>query len=399
MFAIVNVVRLLRGIAVVCAVALLSQPSHAESRAFVVGINDYSKWPRLRTAVNDAKSVEEMLRAANFTVMRVTDVTIPQFGEKWQEFLSSIKAGDLAFVYFAGHGYQIDGANYLVLKDTPTGEVGEEVIIQASFNFHELMQQLQERQPAKTIYILDACRTSPVQGKGASSRFRQLRGFALGEEVAGTFVLYSAGPGQEALDYLQDANEANSVYARRLLMLLKTKDLGLDAIAVRVRTQVEEDARSISPPHLQVPAYIDGIRRGQYLWSRLEESDKAIGPDARITSGTVVRLGGFATWDDNCQTRPAPRIAVTGRPRYGRIITRFEMFTIGGAHAGTASCTNTSQKGIAVYYGIDDAHRGSTAVDRVQLTVKHWAISPSVEIPETFTIDLATKNSSRTTGR
>jgi hypothetical protein len=388
---------LLRVVGVLCSLVLMSQAGKAEKRAFVTGINAYDKWAKLRTAVNDANAVAELLHTSGFVVTRAIDPTYEQFDKEWREFLTSLQAGDLIIVYFAGHGFQIDSANYLVLRDTPKADAGENALIPAAINFHELMQQLQERQPAKTIYILDACRTSPLEGRSASAGLGQLRGFAVGQEVDGTFVLYSAGPNQEALDYLKDPNERNSVYARRLLGLLRIKDLGLDAIAVRVRTQVEEDARTV--PHEQVPAYINGIRRGQYLWDRLEAADKALSPNARITSSTVVRLGGFATWDDNCQSRPAPRITTTARPRYGRILTRFESFTIGGKHSGSVACEKTAQKGIGVYYAIDDAYRDSTAVDRVQFTVKHWAIAPVVEAPESYSVDLATKHSRRTTGR
>jgi hypothetical protein len=173
----------------------------------------------------------------------------------------------------------------------------------------------------------------------------------------------------------------------RLLPLLKTKDLGLVDIATRVRVQVEEDVR----PHPQTPAYIDGIKGGQYQWDRLAPTDKAPPPDKTITSKTVLRLGGFASWDENCQSRPAPRITTVSRPRYGRIFTRFEAFIAGGTHLGAVSCDGTTQKGVAVYYAIDDAHKDSRMAYSVEVLVKHWSISPSGEVPVTFRIDLATR--------
>jgi hypothetical protein len=378
---------------------------HAESRAFVAALDAYDTndtWEPLRTAVKDATALEEVLRAAKFQVTRATDVTLADFSKRWEEFLNSLQPDDLAFFYFAGHGFQVDGVNFLVLKDSPAPPPAatEAAHVQGALNFYELMQQVQLRRPARSVFILDACRTSPGPGSKASARFGQLRGFAVGEEVYGTFVMFSAGSGQSALDsLLRDGDKpVNSVYARRLLPLLKRADAGLNQIATSVRTQVEQDARSDTPPFEQSPAYIDGIKGGQYRWDRLGPAEKAPPADKTVTSATVMRLGGFATWDENCQSLPAPRIATVSRPRFGRIFTRFELFTAGGTQVGI-SCEGTQQKGVGVYYAIDDAHKNATAVDSVQLTVKHWSVSPAAEVSETFSIDLSTRIIRNTTER
>ena len=294
---------LLRLALAVCALALLAQVSHAEKRAFVVGGNIYDNLPPLRTAVNDAKAMDETLRAAGFTVTTLIDATRSQFGDRWREFLNALQPGDLVLVHFAGHGIQVDGGLYLLLKDTPSVNAGEGKFLEGSINFYEFVQELHAREPAKSIFIIDACRNSPFD-KSPKARFGQQLGLVVLDVIYGTFLLYSAGPGQMALDQL-NTTAANSVYASRLLPLLKTKDLGLHAIATRIRVQVEEDARSLEN-HQQVPAYVDGIRGGLYNWDRLEPSEKPISPDARITSSTVIRLQGFASWDTNCQSRPAP---------------------------------------------------------------------------------------------
>jgi hypothetical protein len=376
---------------------------HAESRAFVAALNTYDKkdvWEPLRTAVKDATALEEVLRAAKFQVTSATDVTLADFSKRWAEFLSSLQPDDLAFFYFAGHGFQVDGVNFLVLRDSPAPAPAatEAAQVQGALNFYELMQQVQQRRPARSVFILDACRTSPGPGSMASARFGQLRRFAVGEEVYGTFVMFSAGSGQSALDsLLRDGDKpVNSVYARRLLPLLKRPELGLNEIATNVRVQVEKDARSDTPPFEQSPAYIDGIRSGQYRWDRLGPAEKAPAPDKTVISATVMRLGGFATWNENCQSQPAPRIATVSRPRFGRIFTRFESFTAGGTQVGV-SCDGTLQKGVGVYYAIDDTYKDSTAVDSVQLTVKHWSVSPSAEVSETFIIDLSDRTSRMTT--
>lgn len=374
-----------------------ASPSYAERHAFVVGINTYDRLDKLTTAVNDANAVAEVLAASAFKVVRVTDTTSTQFADRWRAFLAALGPGDTAVFYFAGHGFQVDGANYLILKDAPGPEKGEVALIESSLNFHEIMEQLEARELGRTIYILDACRVSPFQNRGAKAPKGQTRGLAPIESLYGAFVMYSAGPDEEALDYLSDPKkEQNSVYARRLLALLQNKDLSITDVATNVRVQVEKDASSIK--HRQRPAYFDGIT-GQYFVARAESGGKPLAPSARVAGENVIRLGGFASWDTNCQSRPAPRIVTTSPPRFGRIFTRFETFTIAGQHGGDVTCTRTTQRGVGVYYAVGEASRSSTAVDTVEISVRHWSVVPSVSASEVFDIDLATRYSRRVSSR
>jgi hypothetical protein len=204
--------------------------------------------------------------------------------------------------------------------------------------------------------------------------------------------MYSAGIDQSAFDFLRDAGkEANSVYVSRLLPLLGTVELTLVDIAKRVQVQVEEDVKSVSTT--QRPAYFDGIL-GAYYLTQLD-GVSPLGPTEHIPGGNVIRLGACATWDSNCKSRPAPAIKLTGTPpKYGRIITRFETFTPSGKHFGV-SCEKQSERGVGVYYVIDDASKDSTAVENVQFSVKHWSIAPATTANESFMVDLAARYSKR----
>jgi hypothetical protein len=387
--------RLLFFLALVCGAIVLPQASRADKRAFVVGTNNYVSVPVLGTALKDAGATSQALREIGFATTLVTDATLSDFDEKWREFLASLKSGDIVLFYFAGHGLQVDGANYLLLKDAPKvdgSDAGDEAILEKSLNFHEIMQQLEVRKLAASIYILDACRNSPFESKSAKSKLGQARGLARVESVYGAFIMYSAGPGEEALDYLTDPRtESNSVYTRRLLSLLKSIDLSLVDVAKRVQVQVEEDARSVK--HQQRPAYFDGIL-GQYYVSRPDAPGKPLDPSDRIAGENVVRVGAFASWDSACQSRPAPRVNVTSTLRYGRVLTRYETFTVAARHFGNP-CDKSTQRGIGVYYIIDDAYKDSPEIENLKFDVKHWSVAPATTVNEQFNIDLATKYSKR----
>jgi Caspase domain len=381
----------------VCLAALLivtgPRTSCAEKRAFAVGIDHYGAVNTLRTAIADAVAVSMSLNDLGFTVELLKDPDRAEFDRKWSAFLGTLHPGDVVAFYFAGHGMQVDGANYLLPKDTPGPDAADTAILEKSLNFHEVMEQLEARHLATTLYILDACRNNPFKPAGAKrarSTLGQTKGLAPMESVYGAFVMYSAGPDEQATDSV-DERDVNSIYVRRLLPLLRTANLSLVDIAKRVQVQVEEDARSVSVR--QRPAYFDGIV-GQYYLGQL--AGRTLGPAERIPGDNVVRLGAFATWDSSCKSRPAPRINVTAAPKYGRIITRFETFVVGGLHFGNL-CEKSTQRGIGVYYIVDDANAESTAIDQVQFAVKHWSVAPVTTVNEGFEIDLATRYGKRTT--
>jgi hypothetical protein len=373
-----------------------SDVGHAEKRAFVVGVNSYRGLPPLKTAINDAAAVGKALAALNFVVSTVQDPGQPEFERAWREFLNTLRVGDAVAFYFAGHGVQIDGANYLLLKDSPGPDGGETAVLDTAVDFHELMQRLELRGLAATLYILDACRNNPISTSRAKADRGQARGLARIESVYGAFVMYSAGPDEEAIDYLRDdRSETNSVYVRRLLPLLSTPQLSLVDIAKRVQIEVDQDAQTIS--RTQRPAYFDGII-GHFYFNEFGRGGKPLEATERIVGDNVIRLAAFATWDSNCQSRPPPRIRVLEAPRYGRILTRSESVAIDGVHFGNA-CNKSTQKAVGLYYVIDDANKDSKAVEGVKVAVKHWSVTPSTTVDETFEIDLATKFAKRMTRR
>jgi tetratricopeptide (TPR) repeat protein len=90
--------------------------------AFVVGINRYSMLDsgrQLGTALNDAELIAQTLKQLGFAVIEGRDVTRSEFNQKWQEFLNEVEPGGVAAFYFAGHGVQVGGMNYLLASDTP----------------------------------------------------------------------------------------------------------------------------------------------------------------------------------------------------------------------------------------------------------------------------------------
>jgi len=245
-----------------CLLALGASPeAHAAKRvAFVVGIDAYDNLPeqqQLKKAVNDAEAIGEALVGLGYDVHKADNVGRLDFLRQWQLFLNRLEPGDEAAVYFAGHGVEIDGQNFLLPRDVPRVASGEEEVLKASgLSLAALLDQVRDRHPQIGLYILDACRDNPfVDGTGRG--IGGTRGLARVEPPSGTFIMFSAATKESALDRLSDNDpNPNSVYTRTLLPRLKEAGRITD-IARDVRREVRELAASVG--HVQTPAYYDEV--------------------------------------------------------------------------------------------------------------------------------------------
>jgi formylglycine-generating enzyme required for sulfatase activity len=246
-----------------CTIAVfIAGPAHAEKRlALSVGVDVYDNLPaieQLQKAVNDARAVGAALRQLGFDTAIEENVARLAFTRAWQRFLNRLEPGDTAALFFAGHGVEIGGLNYLLPRDVPRVVVGEDrVLAEASIRFNTLMDDLREKKVRVALFIVDACRDNPFRD-GSGRSVGGTRGLARIEAAEGSFVMYSAGAGEQALDRLPGADTSpNSVYTRTLLPILASPGLSLQDIAIRVRRQVVEAARTAG--RKQTPAYYDQI--------------------------------------------------------------------------------------------------------------------------------------------
>jgi hypothetical protein len=234
----------------------------AEKRvAIVIGINEYDNLridQQLKKAVNDAKAVGDSLAAVGFEVLRGENVARLEFNRLWQRFLNRLEPGDTVAFFFAGHGVEIAGSNFLLARDAPRAASGEEDLLKGeTIGLAKLLDDLRARRPKVSLLILDACRDNPFPQPSGRS-VGASRGLARVEAPEGTFVMFSAGTGEAALDRLSATDaDANSVYTRRLLPLMMQPGLSLPDLAQELRRQVRELAGSVH--HLQTPAYYDEV--------------------------------------------------------------------------------------------------------------------------------------------
>jgi uncharacterized caspase-like protein len=240
-------------------------PALAARLALVIGNDGYQEVTRLEKARNDARAMGEALEALGFRVSLALDATRRDMNRAIEDFNGSVSEGDIAVFFFAGHGVEIDGENFLLPVDTPDAAGGQaDFIANEAIGLDNLLERMRSRGAQLNIVILDACRNNPFSGRGTRS-LGGAQGLARISAPQGTFVMYSADVGEAALDRLgeQDANP-NSVFTRTLIPLLKQPGLDLVDTAREVRRSVRQLASTIS--HQQTPAYYDAVL-GDFFFS------------------------------------------------------------------------------------------------------------------------------------
>src|SRR5579863_8736808 len=237
---------------------ILVAPAEAAKRvALVIGNNDYKNVPKLQKAVNDARVMGETLKQLGFSVMLAENQSRTAFSETLLAFDKAVETGDTAFFFYAGHGFEIAGQNFLLPTDVPAAAEGQEELVRdASILADRIIERLQNKKARTAILVFDACRNNPFERSGT-------RAVAGGGGLApmtqlpeGVFSVFSAGPRQTALDRLSNGDDnPNSVFTRTFARELLQPGENLVQVAQHTRRIVSELAETVS--HKQIPVYFD----------------------------------------------------------------------------------------------------------------------------------------------
>jgi hypothetical protein len=246
-------------------ILLLAGAAQADRRvALVVGNDAYAEVPQLLKAGNDAEAVATTLSAQGFEVILVQDADRREMNRRLSQFTGQLRPGDTALVFYAGHGVEIDGENYLLPVDIVAPDSGDsDFVASEAIALSDLLDRVRATGARATIAIIDACRDNPFETATGRS-IGGARGLGRVAAPEGTFVIFSAGAGQMALDRLSDADpDPNSVFTRALLPRLAEPGLELRDLVRATRLEVRELARSRN--HAQFPAYYDELLGAFYL--------------------------------------------------------------------------------------------------------------------------------------
>lgn len=242
------------------ALVLVIGYAHASTRriALVIGNDSYENVPDLAKARNDARAVAERLKALGFEVVQAEDVGRRAMSRAVVELENRIEKDDVVVMFYAGHGFAIDGRNYLLPVDIPEPAAGEEEIVKdEAFLADDLASRFRQKGASTAVLVLDACRNNPfdwTEKRGVGTT----RGLSRMAPPEGVFVLFSAGQNQSALDGLgENDSSPNSVFTRSFLKELDQPGRSLIEIAKATQVSVRGLAESVGAE--QSPAYYDQV--------------------------------------------------------------------------------------------------------------------------------------------
>ena len=241
---------------------IAGEPASADKRALVIGIDDYQNVTKLKNAAYDATKFAEQMNSFGYKTVLLTNEKANRQGIilAWQSLLDSLKENDDVVLFYSGHGVEIEGMNYIVPSNSPSGDDlrGAAALKLVLLSLPTMVSDLNKKPLDAMIWILDACRNNPFTTAGRA--IGTSGGLVNMEGPPGTFIFYSANFGQTALDRLHNdpPDERNSIYTRTLLRAVKAMpnapawDLAREIKPV-VRNLASQDA------HDQRPAYYDGL--------------------------------------------------------------------------------------------------------------------------------------------
>ena len=212
----------------------MAEKKYYRGKALVVGNDHYDQVkPDLDNAVNDAKGIFEAFRELGFMMMpEAYDVDIDGFDAMFEGFKSDLDKYEVGVFYFSGHGIEIDGKNYLVMQNTPIGDLAQSTI-RYSVDLQECIHKLHATKCKMIIVIIDACRNNPFEGKERGWGSVNLAPLFAPK---GTMIAYSTSPGEKADDFGMDGH---SVYTGALLKHLKEEGLEIETFFKKVRSTVD----------------------------------------------------------------------------------------------------------------------------------------------------------------
>ena len=221
-----QVAELIRRAQAAPAVAVAAPIKAINAHALVLGNSAYAGSARLPNPANDARAVAAKLRSLGFTVTEVLDTSRVRLAGALTAFSRSAARADLSLLFYAGHGVQVNGTNYILPVDMDMGDV-ESVVLQGI----SLNSVVEQYLPGDTkLVLLDACRDNPL---ARSSSRGVSRGLAPINVSKGTLIAYSTKDGATA----DDGASKNSPFTEALLDHLSDPD-DISVVLRKVREQV-----------------------------------------------------------------------------------------------------------------------------------------------------------------
>lgn len=280
----------------------------SERIALVVGNNDYLHGADLRNAVSDSKLMVATLKKCGFEVIALENAGIEKFYEGLDQFNRKAASADVGLVYYAGHGVEVEGNNYLLPVDanlTTRSQLRTQAV-----GLNVILQDMEDADLPVKLAILDCCRDNPLKRSWIISRSGNRGLGALSDESLPevSMVMYSARPGQVAYD----GENGNSPFSLALSSRLATPGLNVFDAFYRTADDVLRATGDRQEPWVKADGSAQAIRRLVFVpESAPTPVDVAPGSDRNppVTGGLAMAAN--AVGNQSKQTGAAPVLGNT----------------------------------------------------------------------------------------
>jgi len=248
------------------ALSAVADPAPSHKVALVIGNGSYAKEGTLRNPTNDAEDMCKVLKQLKFETLCYYDIkSRREFKNRIQEYVNRLRPTSAGLFYYAGHGIQVQGENYLIptaVELKSQADVEDETV---SVNY--LMAQLDGVKNSFNMVILDACRNNPW-ARGFRSRSR---GLAATNAPEGSIVLFATAANDEAFD----GSGRNGTFTKHLLTHLLTPGINVEQLIKRVSAGVQKETQA-EIGRKQTP-YVYSSFTGEFCFAGCEAAALAIG--------------------------------------------------------------------------------------------------------------------------
>ena len=280
--------RIAAALALLCCATTLALAEPGRRVALVVGNGAYQNAPALPNPPNDARAVAQALRDLNFEVLEATDLDQPDLRVKLNEFGQQLEGAQVGLFFYAGHGLQVDGENYLVPIDARLQK--EAQVPWQTVPLRDVLSSMEAAVPTRLV-LLDACRDNPLvrqlkRGVAVNRSSSIGQGLAEVHSAVGTLIAYATGPG----DVAADGDDRHSPFTAALLEHIATPGLEVRQVLGRVRDQVLK-----ATGDQQVPWDSSSLRGEFFFKARDNASNEYRLPSQtnRISSSNLPPIGAF----------------------------------------------------------------------------------------------------------
>ncbi len=219
------------------AFAQRNAPESLKRVALIIGNGAYPSSP-LKNPVNDARAISRALKDLGFDVTHRENLTQKAMADAIRQFGARLTPGTAAVFYYAGHGMQVQGRNFLIPVDADVQ--AEDEVPYSTIDVSLLLGKMEQARSSANIVILDACRDNPF-----ARRFRPANtGLAQMDAPIGTLLAYATAPGSVA----RDGGGENGVYTKHLVANINTEGLTVEQLFKRVRVAVAQETRETQVP-------------------------------------------------------------------------------------------------------------------------------------------------------